>query len=92
MSAEVERTYPIPYSHPSNTTHSEHVLAMPDHVVLTSARLKKGYTLQEVADQAKINIRQYQKFESGERDFRSTSFSLGLLVCRILDIDPQYFL
>ncbi len=83
---------PIPYSKPTHAKRTELSLSMPDHIVLATARQKKGYTLQEVADKAKINIRQYQKFESGERDFRGAAFSLGLLICQILDIDPQHFL
>jgi len=65
--------------------------ALPGHIVLTQARKKRCYTLQEVADKADINVRQYQKFESGERDFGGCAFSLGLRICKILDIDPWQF-
>lgn len=39
-----------------------------------------------------INIRQYQKFESGERDFKGCAFSLGLRICKVLDLDPFIFI
>ena len=66
-------------------------VGVPLHVVIAQARMEKGYTLQEVANLARVNIRQYQKFESGERDIRGCSFSLGLRICQILEIDPFSF-
>lgn len=45
-------------------------------------------SLQEVADACAINIRQYQKFESGERDVRGCAFSLGMRICKTLNLDP----
>ena len=59
------------------------------HVMLMQARANCGLTQQQVADACSINIRQYQKFESGERDLMGCAFSLGLALCRTLGIDPQ---
>lgn len=81
-----------PYSSTDKPISSDYTIAAPDHVILAFSRKEKGITLQEVADQAKINIRQYQKFESGERNFHDCSFSLGLRICQILDIDPKHFI
>jgi len=50
--------------------------------ILKNAREKLGMTQQQVADNAKIQLRQYQRFESGERNLSSSSFNIA---CRILD-------
>ena len=63
----------------------------PPHHLLKEARVKHGLSLQQTADMCGINIRQYQKFESGERDIRGCAFSLGLLLCKTLDLDPWQF-
>lgn len=68
------------------------IIKPPAHVVLTQARISKGLTQQQAADACGINIRQYQKFESGERDFMGCAFSLGLELCHALDVDPYAFL
>ena len=50
--------------------------------ILKIFRKYKQLTQQQVADKANINYRQYQKFESGERDVMNGSFKL---VCRLLN-------
>lgn len=50
-----------------------------------------GMTQQQVADKAGINIRQYQRLESGERSFYSTTLRIGLNICYVLKIDPFYY-
>ena len=50
--------------------------------ILKNAREKLGMTQQQVADNARIQLRQYQRFESGERNLSSSSFNIA---CRILD-------
>ena len=92
MSQAKSQPQRFPYTSSDAITDPTFKLVMPDHALLTTARLQKGLTLQEVADKAKINIRHYQKLESGERSFRGTAFSLGLLICQILDLDPRQFL
>ena len=66
-------------------------LSPPPHRLLRATREERGLSLQEVADACGINIRQYQKFESGERDVRGCAFLLGLRICKALDLDPWLF-
>lgn len=68
------------------------IIAMPANVMLKRAREQRGMSLQQVADACGINIRQYQKFESGERDFAGCAFSTGLRLCKVLCINPWGFL
>lgn len=56
--------------------------------IITEARLRMGYSQQKVATIIGINIRQYQRLESGERPFRNASMKIGLAVCAVLGIDP----
>ena len=58
---------------------------------LAKQREALGLTQQQVADRARINIRQYQRLESGERSLDSTSFRIGLNVCHALQIDPRFY-
>lgn len=53
------------------------------HEILKIFRKYRHLTQQQIADNAKINYRQYQKFESGERNIMNASFEL---VCRVLDV------
>lgn len=50
--------------------------------VLREQRVLLEMTQQQVADKAKISIRQYQKFESGERSILTCSFQMA---CRIIE-------
>lgn len=54
---------------------------------LKAARLKRGYSQQQVAVIAGVHIRQYQRLEYGERAMKSINMRLGLAVCAILEID-----
>ena len=51
--------------------------------VLSEKRQILRLTQQEVADRAKITLRQYQRLESGERNILTSSF--GLASCRPLN-------
>ena len=53
------------------------------------ARKAKWMTQQQVADKTGISIRQYQKFENGERNLLTASFRITMGVCFALDIDPK---
>lgn len=68
------------------------VVEQPAHVTLRRARERCGMPLQQVADACGINIHQYQKFESGERDIAGCAFATGLRLCKELGIDPWEFL
>ena len=50
-----------------------------------------GLTQQQVADKVKINYRQYQKFESGERNIMTASFQLTCRVIKALNMDIEKF-
>ena len=47
-----------------------------------------GYSQQRIAALLGIQIKQYQRLESGERDIRHASMQLGLGICAVLGIDP----
>ena len=59
---------------------------------LKRARIKKGSTQQEIADKAGISLRQYQKFEQGERQITNASFRIAMSVCKALGIIPTMLL
>ena len=59
--------------------------------ILKSAREQLGMTQQQTADKARINLRQYQRFESGERNLTSSSFNIGCNVLEALEIDIVKF-
>jgi DNA-binding XRE family transcriptional regulator len=57
--------------------------------ILREARKGSNTTQQQVADKAKINIRQYQMFENGERDISNASFKITMAVIEALEITPE---
>ena len=59
--------------------------------ILREKRVVQGLTQQQVADRAKISLRQYQSFESGERNIRTASFQLACRVIEALGMDPTKF-
>lgn len=66
-------------------------LVHPDHAPLIYRRKALGMTQQQVADPAGITLRQYQKFESGERTLSSATMRIGLAICHVLNLDPYRF-
>jgi transcriptional regulator with XRE-family HTH domain len=50
--------------------------------ILRDLRDKLGLSQQQVADRAEIQLRQYQRFESGERKLSSSSFNIA---CRVIE-------
>lgn len=56
--------------------------------MLREARLRMGYSQQEVANVIGVHIKQYQRLEYGERDIRNCSMKTGLAVYAVLGIDP----
>lgn len=69
----------------------EYELAEMEHHILQNRRKELGLTQQQVADLASIQLRQYQRLESGERSIRGASLRIALLVCRVLELDPFRF-
>ena len=59
-----------------------------DGIVLKKRRKQLGMTLQDVADKAGIDIKQYQRFEAGDRELASASFMTTVQVIKALDLDP----
>ena len=59
--------------------------------VLSEKRQILRLTQQEVANRAKITLRQYQRLESGERNILTSSFGLACRVIEALDMDVSKF-
>ena len=62
-----------------------------DSEILRDRRLELNMTQMEVALEADIQLRQYQRLEYGEFTMSSTSMRVGLAVCRALELDPFIF-
>ena len=56
--------------------------------MLRRARMKLGYSQQQVATMAGMQIRQYQRFEYGEREVYRVNLRSGLLLCVVLELNP----
>lgn len=67
------------------------VMIYPDHAPLKFRREEMQLSQQQVADLSRITLRQYQRFESGERSLSSASMRIGLSICRVLNLDPYRF-
>lgn len=59
--------------------------------ILKERRLDLRMTQQQVATGAKIQLQQYQRLESGERNIESASMRVALSVCAVLKLDPFLF-
>lgn len=51
-------------------------------------REELGLTQNQVAQIAEMQLRQYQRLESGETKLTASSFSAGVRVCYALQLDP----
>ena len=69
----------------------EWITLEPSSATLHRRREQIGMTQLQVAKAAGINLRQYQRLESGERSISGTSLRIGLSVCRALKLDPYRF-
>ncbi len=86
------KDYGFLFDWPSEETQSgTWIRFISDSSVLRMQREAIGYTQQQVADLAHITLRQYQRFESGERRIESSSFRIGLNVCYALKINPMFY-
>lgn len=56
--------------------------------ILRQARYRLGYSQQQVATIAGLQIRQYQRFEYGETEIYRINMRSGLLLCAALELDP----
>lgn len=59
--------------------------------LLRQRRLELGFSQQEVATEVGLQIRQYQRFEYGERKLSNANLKLGLRVCAALELEPYDF-
>jgi transcriptional regulator with XRE-family HTH domain len=60
--------------------------------ILRERRLELGMSQQEVAVEVGLHIRQYQRFEYGERQLSNCSLKMGLKICAVLELDPYELL
>ena len=59
--------------------------------VLLQRRKEMNLTQQQVSQAAGIQLRQYQRLESGESSFSGSSARIVLSVCEVLQLDPYLF-
>lgn len=74
-----------------NLADGEYELMMQNHSYLSAQRKAMGLSQQMVATAAGIDLRQYQRLESGERSMCSASLRIGLAICDVLGLDPHRF-
>lgn len=75
--------FELPKSHDG-----KYVLGLDNAGVLISRRKQLGFTQEQVAEMAGVQLSQYQRFESGERDIANCSMKTGLAICAVLLLDP----
>lgn len=56
--------------------------------ILRTRREKLGLSQQQVAKAAKLQLRQYQRIESGERNLETATLRTALAICAVLKLDP----
>ena len=59
--------------------------------ILREKRVVLGLTQKQVAEQAKITLRQYQKFENSERNIMTCSFQMACRIIEALDMNISDF-
>ena len=69
----------------------DYFVGLDDAGVLKQRRKHLGLTQQQVANLAGIQVKQYQRLESGERSIMGASMRIGLSVCAVLKLDPYGF-
>ena len=60
--------------------------------ILRDFREKLGLSQQQVANKAKIQLRQYQRFETGERALSSSSFRIACAVLKALELSADKYI
>ena len=55
---------------------------------LKERREELGYTQQEIADETRMELQQYQRYEHGTQLFVNARMKLGLRICAALELDP----
>lgn len=70
----------------------DYIVGLDDAGVLKHRRKHLGLTQQQVAKLAGIQVKQYQRLESGERNIMGASMRIGLSICAVLKLDPYSFI
>ena len=82
----------IPYKPPTTRIAGDEYEIMPTECsILIQRRMELGLTATQVAENANITLAQYQRFESGKRNFTAASARMFLAVCTVLRLDPYTF-
>ena len=56
--------------------------------ILKERREELGYTQQQVADETRMELQQYQRYEHGTQLLVNARMKLGLRICAALELDP----
>ncbi len=56
--------------------------------ILKTRRVQLRLTQQQVANGARIQLQQYQRLESGERNIENASMRIAISICAVLKLDP----
>jgi len=59
--------------------------------IIKKQREYLGMTQQQVANEVGITVRQYQRYESGEKSIYSASFQIGVRLFKILRLEIKEF-
>ena len=77
----------IPYKFPSSPD-GRFFVGQSENQMLRDRREQLEMTQQQVANMAGIQLKQYQRLETGERSLAGCSMRIGLAVCAALLLDP----
>ena len=70
----------------------DYIVGLDDAGILKHRRKHLGLTQQQVAKLVGIQVKQYQRLESGERSIMGASMRIGLSICAVLKLDPYGFI
>lgn len=62
-----------------------------ENVIIRKHREHLGMTQQQVANEVGITVRQYQRYESGEKSIYSSSFQVGVRLFKVLKLEIKEF-
>ena len=77
----------VPFEYPG-TEDGKYYIRLDDAGIMRSRREQFGFSQQEVARRAGINLQQYQRLEAGVRQLSGCSMRIGLAICAVLLLDP----
>lgn len=62
-----------------------------ESTIIKNHREYLGMTQQQVANEVGITVRQYQRYESGEKSIYSASFQIGIRLFKVLRLEVKEF-